>query len=40
MVRKNKSGKGEYEVLGTRVRVMEILDRVVRRDLAETMTFK
>lgn len=35
MVGKKMSGKGEYAAWGTRVRVIEILDREAREDLAD-----
>lgn len=38
MVQKNKSGKGKNAVLGTRVRVIEILDMVAIGDLDENVT--
>lgn len=39
MVRK-KITEGEYEVLGTRVGVMEILGKIARGDLTQNVTFQ
>lgn len=40
MVRKKKVREGEICSLGTRVRVMEILDRMARGDLADYVTLE